>query len=437
MNRNTHTENSPAGRTAGEPGGQAAGSVKRPELLAPAGNLEKLKMAVIYGADAVYLGGEEYGLRAYADNFSAGDLKEGIAFAHARGRKVYLTMNIIPHDGDFMGMAEYIRQAGDIGVDAAIFSDPGVLDLLRLHAPDMELHLSTQANNTNWRSALFWHRQGVKRIILARELSIDEIREIRRNVPDELELEMFVHGAMCISYSGRCLLSNYMAGRDSNRGMCAHPCRWKYHLVEEKRPGEYFPVFENERGTYIFNSKDLCLIEHIPEIVESGISSLKIEGRMKSSYYVATVVKAYREALDAYITDPGGYGFDRRWLEEISKASHREYTTGFFHSRPVGKDQVYGSSSYIREYDFIGLVTDYDERTGTATIEQRNRFAVGDELEVVPPKGSYHIHKVSEMRNEDGENIEAAPHPQMTVYMKMDRPVEPFTMLRRKAAGDV
>lgn len=412
-------------------------TIRRPELLAPAGNLEKLKMAVVYGADAVYLGGEEYGLRAAAGNFSDDELEEGIAFAHAHGRKVYLTMNIIPHNKDFDGMAEYIARVRDMGADAVIFSDPGVYDMLRRYAPGMELHLSTQANNTNWRSAAFWHRHGVKRIILARELSIDEIREIRRNVPEDLELEIFVHGAMCISYSGRCLLSNYMASRDSNRGQCAHPCRWNYRLVEEKRPGQYFPVYENERGTYIFNSKDLCLIEHIPEIAESGISSLKIEGRMKSSYYVATVVKAYREALDAYISDPEGYTFDKAWLEEISKASHREYTTGFFYSKPTGDGQVYGSSSYIREYDFVGLVTAYDEKTGTAAIEQRNRFAVGDELEVVPPKGPYRIQKVTEMRNADGEVIEAAPHPQMTVYMHMDRPVEPYTMLRRKAVSDL
>jgi len=412
-------------------------TIRRPELLAPAGNLEKLKMAVVYGADAVYLGGEEYGLRAAAGNFSDDELEEGIAFAHAHGRKVYLTMNIIPHNKDFDGMAEYIARVRDMGADAVIFSDPGVYDMLRRYAPGMELHLSTQANNTNWRSAAFWHRHGVKRIILARELSIDEIREIRRNVPEDLELEIFVHGAMCISYSGRCLLSNYMASRDSNRGQCAHPCRWNYRLVEEKRPGQYFPVYENERGTYIFNSKDLCLIEHIPEIAESGISSLKIEGRMKSSYYVATVVKAYREALDAYISDPEGYTFDNAWLEEISKASHRDYTTGFFYSKPTGDGQVYGSSSYIREYDFVGLVTAYDEKTGTAAIEQRNRFAVGDELEVVPPKGPYRIQKVTEMRNADGEVIEAAPHPQMTVYMHMDRPVEPYTMLRRKAVSDL
>ncbi len=402
------------------------------ELLAPAGNLEKLKMAIIYGADAVYLGGEEFGLRASAGNFGMEELKEGADFAHSRGKKVYVTMNIIPHNEDFDGMPQYIRELRELGVDAVIFSDPGIFDLLRQEAPDMELHLSTQANNTNWRSASFWYRQGVKRVILARELSKGEIMDIRKNVPQDLELEMFIHGAMCISYSGRCLLSNYMIGRDSNRGLCAHPCRWKYYLVEEKRPGEYMPVYENERGTYIFNSKDLCLIGHLPEIIESGITSLKIEGRMKSSYYVATIVKAYREALDAYIADPDGYSLDPAWLDEMSKASHREYTTGFFEGKPTGKEQIYESSSYIREYDFVGLVTSYDEITGIATIEQRNRFVVGDELEVVSPKGPYRIHKVASMKNVDGENIEAAPHPQMTVYMPMDVPVEPFTMLRRK-----
>lgn len=405
---------------------------KKVELLAPAGNLEKLKMAIIYGADAVYLGGEEFGLRASAGNFGQDELKEGIAFAHSRGKKVYLTMNIIPHNEDFKDMPAYIRQARDAGVDAVIFSDPGIFDLLKQEAPEMELHLSTQANNTNWRSASFWHRMGVKRIILARELSLTEITEIRENVPEGLELEMFVHGSMCISYSGRCLLSNYMADRDSNRGLCAHPCRWKYHLVEEKRPGEYMPVFENERGTYIFNSKDLCLIGHIPEIVNSGVTSLKIEGRMKSAYYVATVIKAYREALDAYSSDPQNYEYDKTWLEELSKASHREFTTGFYLGKPTGKEQIYESGSYIREYDFVGLVTSYDAASGIATIEQRNRFTVGEELEVVSPHGPYRLQMVNSMKNADGEEIEVAPHPQMTVYMHMDKPVEPYTMLRRK-----
>lgn len=406
---------------------------KKVELLAPAGNLEKLKMAVIYGADAVYLGGEEFGLRAYADNFSSNELKEGISFAHERGKKVYLTMNIFPHNEDLCDMPAYIRQAKDLGVDAVIFSDPGVFEILREEVPEMELHLSTQANNTNWRSAAFWHRMGVKRIILARELSINEIKEIRSRLPVELELEIFIHGSMCISYSGRCLLSNYMADRDSNRGLCAHPCRWKYHLVEEKRPGEYMPVYENEKGTYIFNSKDLCLIENIPQIIESGITSLKIEGRMKSSYYVATVVKAYREALDEYLKNPEAYRFDKTWLEEVSKASHREFTAGFYFEKPTGREQIYETSSYIREYNFVGLVTSYDDAAGIAAVEQRNRFAVGEELEVVMPKAAYFTQKVHSMKNEDREDIQVAPHPQMTVYLPVDRPVVPYAILRRKA----
>jgi putative protease len=405
---------------------------KKVELLAPAGNLEKLKMAIIYGADAVYLAGEEFGLRASAGNFTKEELKEGIKFAHDKGKKVYVTMNIIPHNEDFEGMPEYIQGIKAAGADAIIFSDPGVLELIKQQAPDMELHLSTQANNTNWRSAAFWHRHGVKRIILARELSFKEIRQIRDQVLEDLQLEMFVHGSMCISYSGRCLLSNYMSGRDSNRGFCAHPCRWKYYLVEEKRPGEYMPVVEDERGTYIFNSKDLCLIEYIPQIIESGVTSLKIEGRMKSSYYVATVVKSYRKALDSYYKDPAGYSFDGSLLEEIKKASHREFTTGFSFNKPTGEEQIYNSSSYIRNYDFVGLVKSYDSSTGIATIEQRNRFAVGDELEIVPPEGNYNIQKVKSMKNADGDDIDVAPHPQMTVYMPVDIPVEPFTMLRRK-----
>jgi len=409
--------------------------MKKVELLAPAGNLEKLKMAVIYGADAVYAGGEEYGLRAYADNFSEQDLRAGIEFAHARGKKVYLTMNIIPHE-DLEGMADYVLKARDMGVDAIILSDPGVFSIVKETAPDMEIHLSTQANNTNWRSAKFWYDHGVKRIILARELSLKEIKEIRERVPEDLELEIFVHGAMCISYSGRCLLSNYMAGRDSNRGFCAHPCRWKYYLMEEKRPGEYMPVYENDRGTFIYNSKDLCMIEHIPEMLDAGVQSFKIEGRMKSSFYVATVVKAYREAIDSYYENPEEYRFDPRWLEEVSKASHREYTTGFYFGKTTGKDQIYNTSSYIRGYDFVGLVTAYNKNTGIATVEQRNRMFTGDEIEVVRPKGNFFVQKIRSMKNADGEDIEVAPHPQMTVYMPMDREVEEYTMLRRKSGEE-
>lgn len=406
------------------------------ELLAPAGNLEKLKMAITFGADAVYFGGEEFGLRASSDNFTLMEMREGIEFAHSRGKKAYITMNIIPHNEDVNSMPQYVKDITSLGVDAIILSDPGVYSIVKEYAPDMEIHLSTQANNTNWRSAKFWYEHGVKRVVLARELSFSEIGEIREKVPEDLELEAFVHGAMCISYSGRCLLSNYMAGRDSNRGQCAHPCRWKYHLVEEKRPGEYMPVYENERGTFIFNSRDLCMIESIPELVQSGITSFKIEGRMKSSYYVATIVKAYREAIDSYYKDPENYKFDPKWLEEISKASHREYTKGFYYNKPTKDDQIYTTSSYIREYDFIGLVMDYDRNTGIATIEQRNRMFVGEDIEVVKPTGEFFIQKIKTMKNADGEEIDVAPHPQMTVYMPVDREVEQFTMLRRKASDN-
>ncbi len=406
--------------------------MRKIELLAPAGNLEKLKMAIMYGADAVYIGGEEYGLRASADNFTLEQMQEGLGFAHARGKKVYLTMNIIPHNEDFEGMGNYVKEVAAIGVDAIILSDPGVFSVVKENAPNMEIHLSTQANNTNWTSAKFWYNQGVKRIVLARELSISEIQEIREKTPPDLDFEIFIHGAMCISYSGRCLLSNYMAGRDANRGECAHPCRWKYHLVEEKRPGEYMPVYENERGTFIYNSKDLCLIEHIPELIESGALSFKIEGRMKSAYYVATVVKAYRDAIDAYYADPEGYQYNPQWLAELNKASHREYTTGFYFNKPTGQDQIYHTSSYVRDYTFVGMVLEYDKETGIAKIEQRNRMFAGDEIEVVRPQGPFFTQKIHAMKNVEGEEITVAPNPQMVVYMPMDEAVEPYTMLRKE-----
>lgn len=406
------------------------------ELLAPAGNLEKLKMAIMFGADAVYMGGEEYGLRASADNFTLEDMKEGLEFAHSRGKRVYVTLNIIPHNEDLENMPGYVRDIAALGADGVILSDPGVYSIVKENAPDMEIHLSTQANNTNWSSAQFWFKHGVKRIVLARELSFKEIQEIREKTSKELELEIFIHGAMCISYSGRCLLSNYMAGRDANRGECAHPCRWKYYLMEEKRPGEYMPVVENDRGTFIYNSKDLCMIEYIPELIQSGVKSLKIEGRMKSSFYVATVVKAYREAIDEYYKNPSGYAFKRSWLDEISKASHREYTTGFYLNKPTGNEQIYHTSSYIREYDFVGLVKAYDEKTGIATVEQRNRMFEGDEIEVVERSGPYFKQIIKGMKNEELEAIDVAPHPQMTVYMPMDRPIGEYTMLRRRVSED-
>ena len=406
------------------------------ELLAPAGNLEKLKMAIIYGADAVYLGGEEFGLRASADNFTDEEMIEGVEFAHTRNKKVYLTMNIIPHNEDFEKMPEFIRFAEKISVDAIIISDPGIYSMVKQLAPNLNIHLSTQANNTNWMSAKFWYELGVKRIVLARELSLDEIKEIREKVPKDLQLEIFAHGSMCISYSGRCLLSNYMTGRDSNKGLCAHPCRWQYHLVEEKRPGEYFPVYENERGTFIYNSSDLCMIEYIPEIIASGVTSLKIEGRMKSAYYVATVVKTYRDAIDAYYKNPLEYKYEDNWLDELSKSSHREFTTGFYLGKTSSDNQIYNTSSYIREYDFVGMVTDYDKETRTATIEQRNRMFKGEEIEILRPFGKYFTQKIGEMQNADREVIKVAQHPQMTVYMAMDQEVVPYTIIRRKSKNN-
>ncbi|EOD00122.1 peptidase U32 family protein [Caldisalinibacter kiritimatiensis] len=405
--------------------------MKKPELLAPAGSLEKLKMAIIYGADAVYLGGQQFGLRAAAKNFTLEEIEEGVKFAHDRGKKVFVTVNILAHNNDLKGMPNYIEKLNEIGVDAVIVSDPGVINIVKEVAPDMEIHLSTQANMTNYASAKFWYNQGVKRIVVARELSLKEIKEIIENKPKDLEIEAFVHGAMCISYSGRCLLSNYMVGRDANRGACAHPCRWRYYLVEEKRPGEYFPIEEDERGTFIFNSKDLCMIEHIPELIEAGIHSFKIEGRMKSAYYVATIVRAYRMLIDKYLDNPNDYVYNDKWLNEIKKASHRDFTTGFYFGKPTEKDQLYTSSSYIRNYDFVGLVLDYDKETNIATIQQRNRMFQGDEVEIFGPNKEHFNYVIEKMWDKDGNEIEVAPHPQQIVKMKIDGNVEPWDMLRK------
>lgn len=406
--------------------------MKKVELLAPAGNLEKLIMAILYGADAVYIGGQRFGLRASADNFSLEDMQEGLKFAHERGCRVYVTVNIIPHNEDLEGLPEYIKELDKIGIDAVIVSDPGIFTIVRKAAPNMEIHISTQANNTNYGSANFWYELGAKRVVIARELSTEEIKQINDMTPEGLDIEAFIHGAMCISYSGRCLLSNYMTGRDSNKGDCSQSCRWKYHLVEEKRPGEYYPVYEDERGTHIFNSKDLCMIEYIPQLVEAGIYSFKIEGRMKSSFYVATVVSAYRKAIDAYLADPENYKFNPEWLEEVSKASHREYTTGFYFNKTTGEDQNYTTSSYVRDYDFVGMVLEYDTETKIAKIEQRNRMIVGDEIEVVSPHQDYFVQTIEAMQNEDRESIRTAPHAQMIVYMKMQQEVAPYTIIRRK-----
>lgn len=407
-------------------------NIKKPELLAPAGNLEKLKKAFIYGADAVYIGGEEFSLRVAADNFTLDEIREGVEFAHARGGKVYLTANIIPHNRDIEEYKKYLLEVKDTGIDAVILSDLGMFSVTRQLAPELEIHISTQSNNVNYESARMWYEMGAKRVILAREMSLAEIREIRDEVPPELELEAFVHGAMCISYSGRCLLSNYMAGRDSNQGNCAHPCRWKYYLMEEQRPGEYMPVFENERGTFIYNSKDLCMIEHMDDLVQSGLSSFKIEGRVKSEYYVATVVKAYRQAIDAYLADPEHYRFDPDWLAELKKVSHRDYTTGFYYGRPSGKEQHYASSSYIREYDMVGVVTGYDPETGLARVVQKNRFFKGSELEFLRPVGKFFKQTIDYMTDENGVELEVANRPQSIVYIKTDLPVEPDTFLRQE-----
>jgi len=405
--------------------------LKKPELLAPAGDLEKLKMAIIYGADAVYLAGERFGLRTASKNFSIEEIEEGVNFAHSRGKKVYVTMNIVPHNEDLIGLEEYVKKLYDIKVDAVIVSDPGIFSIIRRTVPDMPIHLSTQASVTNYETIMFWYNHGIKRIVLARELSLKEIEEIIKRIPEDMEIETFVHGAMCISYSGRCLLSNYMVGRDANRGDCAHPCRWKYHLVEEKRPGEYFPVFEDDKGTFILNSKDLCMIEHIPQLVNAGIRSFKIEGRVKSAYYVATVVRSYRMAIDEYFKDPHNYSFKKEWMDEIKKASHRDFTTGFYFGKPTEEDQVYGSSSYIRGYDFVGLVLDYDEKTGLATIEQRNRMFIGDEIEVFGPNKVHFTQRIENMWDEEGNEIDVAPHPQQIIKIKMDRPVEAWDILRK------
>lgn len=402
---------------------------KKPELLAPAGNMEKMKMALLYGADAVYLGGKAYGLRAFGGNFSREELKEAMEFAHGLGKKVYVTVNIFPHNRDLAALPDYLRYLQEIGADALLVADLGIFTMCREIVPEMELHISTQANNTNWATVRAWQALGAKRVVLAREMSLEEIREIRQKC--DVDLEMFVHGAMCISYSGRCLLSNYFTGRDANMGSCAQSCRWKYALVEETRPGKYFPIEEDERGTYIMNSKDMCLLPHIADVIRSGVESLKIEGRMKSVHYVASVVKAYRLAIDAYFDHPDDFHIDPAWIEELEKVSHRPYTTGFYYHQPTKDDQLYGTSSYIQTSEFVGLVRSYDKETGWALVEQRNNMKLGQEIEVFQPTGPLFRQTIRAMRDEDGEEIAVAPHPQQLLYMKMEQPVEPYTILRR------
>ncbi len=406
--------------------------MKKVELLAPAGDLEKLKMAIIYGADAVYIGGEKFGLRAASKNFTEDEMIEGINYAHNLGKRVYVTCNIIPHNEDLDGASDYFKYLENIGVDAIIISDPGFLLIAKEVVPNMEIHLSTQANTTNYSSAKFWHSQGIKRIVIARELSLEELKEFKKNIPSSLELEAFVHGAMCISYSGRCLISNYFTSRDANRGECAQPCRWNYALMEEKRPGEFYPIEQDEKGTYFFNSKDLCLIQHIPQLIECGIDSLKIEGRIKTSYYVATVVRAYRMAIDAYYRDPGNWNFNDTWKDELMKVSYRGFTTAFFESEDTANSQNYGSSSYTRNYDFIGLVKKSTNLNGYAVIEQRNKFFLGDKLEIIGPDNDIVlISSILEIKDNKGNILESSNVPKQEVYVKLEVEVKENYILRR------
>jgi len=402
---------------------------RKVEILAPAGNLEKLQIAVSFGANAVYCAGKNFGLRAFAGNFTMEELAAGIKFAHRHNAKVYVTVNIFAHNDDLTGLPEYLHQLARLKVDGIIVSDPGVIRIARTEIPRVPLHLSTQANTTNWSGAKFWQQQGIKRIVLARELSLAEIKEIRRKV--SVDLEAFVHGAMCISYSGRCLLSNYMVGRDANRGECAQACRWKYYLTEAKRSGEYMEIEEDRRGAYILNSRDLCMLEYIPELVEAGINSFKIEGRMKSVHYVATVVRAYRLALDGYLADPEDYQLPRELLEEVQKVSHRGYTTGFYRHKPGAEDHNYLTSKYVREYDFVAMVKGYDRERGHLILEQRNNFQAGETLEVLPPRGEVEQLVVGRMLDGDGEEIAVARHPQQQVRICTPRQFPPFSLLRR------
>jgi len=408
--------------------------VQKVELLAPAGNLEKLQIAVTYGADAVYLGGKEYGLRAAAGNFTLEEMKAGVDFAHAHQAKVYVTVNIFAHNVDLEQLADYLYNLEKIGIDAIIISDPGVWLIAQEINSGLDIHISTQANVTNWASCAFWEQHGAKRVVLARELSLEEIKEIRRKT--QMELEVFVHGAMCISYSGRCLLSNYMAERDANRGDCAQPCRWNYVLLEEKRPGEYYPIEEDERSSYIFNSQDLCLLPYLPELIKAGVNSLKIEGRMKSIHYVATVVQAYRQALDSYYQNPGAYKFNPAWYEEIRKVSHRDYTSGFLFGKPRGRDHNYETSSYLRTYDFVGLVLDYEPQKGIATVEQRNNFRVGDILEFSGPRTPLFTQELTGMVNEEGMEIVVAPYPRQIVRIPVNKAVRKWDLVRRAKDGE-
>ncbi len=406
--------------------------MRETELLMPAGSLDVLKTAVVYGADAVYIGGEAFGLRAKAHNFSLEDMRQGMSFAHSRGVKVYVTANILAHNQDLEEVEGYFEELKTVGPDALIISDPGVFMAAKRVLPDVDIHISTQANNTNYGTYKFWHGLGAKRVVSARELSLEEIKGIRKRIPADMEIETFVHGAMCISYSGRCLLSNFFTGRDANQGACTHPCRWKYALVEETRPGEYMPVYENDRGTFIFNSKDLCMVEHIPELAEAGIDSFKVEGRMKTALYVATVARAYRRAIDDWKAGRDVFEQNVEWYkEEIGKCTNREFTTGFFFGKPGSDDHIYSSSTYVKNYTYLGTVDRVDDR-GLARIEQKNKFSVGETIEVMKPDGRNLSAVVKAIRGEDGTPQESAPHARQIVYVDLGEDLEEFDILRRR-----
>ena len=402
---------------------------KKPELLAPAGNMEKCKMALLYGADAIYLGGNKFGLRAFAANFSTAEIKEAVEFAHNLGKKVYVTVNIFAHNEDIAELPEYLLSLEEAGVDALLISDFGVWSIARQVVPDMALHVSTQANTCNWAAVEAWKNLGAERVVLARELSIAEISEIDKKC--DVELEVFVHGAMCISYSGRCYLSSYLTGRDGNRGECAQVCRWNYQLVEENRPDQAFPIEEDERGTYIMNSKDLCLLDLIPELAEAGVDSLKIEGRMKSVHYVATVVSVYRKAIDAWYSNPEQFAVKSEWKDELEKVSHRPYFYGFAANRPDENGQIYTTSSYVQTRDFVGIVTGYDKETNTAYIEQRNKMVVGEKLEVLMPDGTILDIVLDDMRDENGNLFDVANRVQQRFSIKSAINLQPYSLLRR------
>ena len=410
----------------------------KPEVRAPANSLEVLKTAVEYGADAVYIGGEMYGLRAKAKNFSAEDMKKGIAYAHERGKKVYVTANITAHNRDLEGVRAYFHELKEIRPDALIISDPGVFTIAKEVCPEIDIHISTQSNNVNYMTFRFWKEQGATRVVTARELSLEEIGDIRKNIPDDFEIETFVHGAMCISYSGRCLLSHYFTGRDANLGACTHPCRWKYYIMEEKRPGEFLPVEENERGTYIFNSKDLCMIEHIPELVNAGIDSFKIEGRMKTALYVAVVSRTYRQAIDDYFEDPQKY-IDNipYYKKEIAKCTYRQFTTGFFFGPTTHDSQIYDNNTYVKGYEYLGTIHESLE-DGRGVFEQKNKFSVGDEVEIMKPTGENIVTKVLSMQDEKGENVDSCPHPGQRITLQTECTLQEYDIIRKEkeVSGD-